>query len=155
MKLATTRFGEIEFDEAMVIEMKGPILGFEHLTRYILLKQDQQTPFNWLQSVEDGALAFVVMNPQVIKPDYEPEIPDDDVALLEIEEVQDVVLLSIVTIRSKPVSMISANLRAPVVINFKKRMAKQIVLEDASLPVQYEIALKRSDNREKEQGAKK
>ncbi len=145
MNLATTRFGKIEFDETMVIELKGPILGFEHLTKYIVLKHDQQTPFSWFQSVEDGSLAFVVMNPQVIKSNYEPEIPDEDVSLLDIEDVQDVVLLSIITIRSKPAAMISANLRAPIVINLKKKLGKQIVLEDASLPVQYEITLKHTD----------
>ena len=128
----------------MTIELRGPILGFEHLKKYILLKQDQQMPFSWLQSIEDGTLAFVVLNPQVIKPDYEPEITDGDVTLLGIEDTQDVVLLSIITIRSDP-AVISANLRAPIVINSKKRLAKQVVLEDSALPVQYEIALKQTD----------
>ncbi len=138
MKLETTRFGAIDLDEKMIIEMKGPILGFERLRKFILLKQDEQTPFSWFQSIEDGSLAFIVMNPQMVKPDYEPEISDLDVALLEIETAADVVLLSIITVRSNP-TLISANLRAPIVINSKKRNAKQIVLDDPDLPIQYEI----------------
>ncbi len=149
MKLDTTRFGSIDFDEAMIIEMRGPILGFDHLKKYILLKQDEKTPFSWLQSVEDGSLAFVVMNPQALKPDYEPEISDADVQLLEIEVESDVVLFSILTIRPNPIT-VSANLRAPVVINSKRRLAKQIVLDDPAYPVQYEITIDRSggDNKE-------
>ena len=149
MNLETTRFGTIDFDEDMIIEMRGPILGFDHLKRYILLKQDEKTPFSWFQSVEVGSLAFVVMNPQIIKADYEPEIDDSDVELLEIEKADDVILLSIVTIRSAPM-LISANLRAPIVINSKKRLAKQIVLEDPDLPVQYEIPLGKPKPQEKD-----
>jgi len=136
VKIATTRFGEIEADESRIIEMKGEILGFEKLKRYILLAQNEKTPFGWLQSIDDGAVAFVVINPQVVKSDYEPEIKDVDVNLLEIEQAADVLLMSIVTIRQNPVS-ISVNLRAPIVINAKKRLAKQIVLDDPAQPVQF------------------
>lgn len=145
MELETSRFGKIEFDETMIIDMKGPILGFENLNKYVLLKQNERTPFSWFQSVEKGSLAFVVMNPQILMEDYEPEIGDNDVELLKIETAADVSLLSIVTIRSNP-TKISANLRAPIVINSRKRLAKQIVLEDADYPVQYEVATQKSEN---------
>lgn len=138
MKIATTRFGEIEADESRIIEMRGEILGFEKLKRFLLLAQDDKTPFGWFQSVDDGAIAFVVINPQVIKPDYEPEIKDVDVSLLEIEQAADVLLMSIVTIRSNPVS-ISVNLRAPIVINARKGLAKQIILDDPAQPVQFYV----------------
>ncbi len=144
MKLETTRFGMIDINKGMIIEMKGPILGFDHLKKYIILKQDEKNPFNWFQSIEDGSLAFIVMNPQAIRPDYEPEINDGDVALLEIEQPEDVILMSIITIRSNP-TQISANLRAPIVINFKKRLAKQVVLENPDYPIQYEIPLAKTN----------
>lgn len=143
MKLETTRFGVIDLDEQLIIDMKGPILGFERLRRYILLKRDEKTPFNWFQSIDDGSVAFIVMNPQAIKPDYEPEIEDFDVELLEIERAEDVVLMSIITIRSNP-TQVSANLRAPIVINSRKRLAKQIVLEDPDHSIQYEIPIGKS-----------
>ncbi len=136
MNIVTTRFGEIDIDESKIIDMRGGILGFEHLKKYVLHIRDDNNPFWWLQSLDDGAIVFVVINPYSVKADYEPMLSDNDVKLLEIEEAEDVVLLAILTICQNPFS-VSMNLRAPLVINAKKKIAKQIVLEDVKYPVQY------------------
>ncbi len=138
MRLSTTRFGDIDIDESRAIMMKAGILGFEHLKRYVLLVQDEEILFWWFQSVDDGSVAFVVINSFVIKPDYKPIIQDNDVELLEIESPEDVILMSIVTIRSDPFR-VTANLRAPIVINLKKRLAKQIILDKPDYPIQYSM----------------
>ena len=147
MRISTTRFGEIDADESRIIDMRGGILGFEHLDKYILHRQDEKTPFLWFQSVDDGATAFVIIDPQIVATDYYPEIGDDDVALLEIESVEDVVLMAIVTIRSNPFK-VSVNLRAPIVINGRKRVAKQIVLEDPDYAVQYYLTTSNSSGKQ-------
>jgi flagellar assembly factor FliW len=141
VNIITTRFGEIDVDESKVIHMRGSVIGFEHLEQFVLQKNDENNPFWWFQSIEDGAIAFVVMNPFFAKADYEPVIEDDDIKLLDIECVEDVVMLAIVTIRQNPFS-VSVNLRAPIVINAKKKIAKQIVLEDSSYPIQYCLVTK-------------
>jgi len=138
VKISTTRFGDINIDESRVIRMKGEMLGFEHLGKYVLLTQDEKTPFWWFQSVENGSVAFVVINSFAIKPDYEPVISDAEANLLEIASPEDAVLFSVVTIRSDPFT-VTANLRAPIMINAKKMLAKQIVLIDPDYPVQYTI----------------
>lgn len=138
MKISTTRFGDIDIDESRVIRMKDGMLGFEHLKRYKLFIQDEKIPFWWLQSVEDGSVAFVVINSLGVKPDYEPVISDAEVNLLKIESPEDTVLLSVVTIRSDPLK-VTANLRAPIVVNAKKMLAKQIILVDSDYPVQYPV----------------
>ena len=151
MRISTTRFGEIDADESRIIDMRGGILGFEHLDKYILHRQDEKTPFLWFQSVNDGATAFVIINPQIVKSDYYPEIGDDDMALLEIESVEDVVLMAIATIRANPFK-VSANLRAPIVINARKRLAKQIVLEDPDYPVQFYLTTSDSPGKQENMG---
>ncbi|MBN2398379.1 MAG: flagellar assembly protein FliW [Deltaproteobacteria bacterium] len=140
MKIATTRFGDISIDESRIVEMREGMLGFEHLKRYVLLTQEKETPFLWFQSVDDGSLAFVVIHAFMAMPDYEPVISDEDARLLEIASTgpEDVVVLSVVTIRSDPFK-VTANLRAPIVINAKKRLAKQIVLPEGDYPVQYSL----------------
>ena len=138
MKFQTLRFGEIDVDESLVIQMKGGILGFEHLQHYFLLIQDQKNPLWWLQSREDGAVAFVVVDPAAIKPDYHPVIQKTDKDFLEIVREEDLSILAIVTIRSQPFR-VTANLRAPLIINTAKRLGSQIVLEDAEYPIRYPI----------------
>ncbi|MEA3313372.1 MAG: flagellar assembly protein FliW [Caldisericota bacterium] len=138
MRISTTRFGNINIDESRVIQMKGGMLGFDQLKRYVILMQDEKIPFWWFQSIEDGSVAFVVMNAFAVKPDYEPVISDDEVKLLEIALPEDAVLFSVVTIRSDPFK-VTANLRAPIVINAKKMLAKQVVLVEPDYPVQHPI----------------
>jgi len=136
VKISTTRFGDISIDEARIIKMREGMLGFEHLRRYVLLIQDEKIPFWWFQSIEDGSVAFVVINAFVVKPDYEPVISDDEVKLLEIASSENAVLFFVVTIRSDPFK-VTANLKAPIVINAKKMLAKQVVLVEPDYPVQY------------------
>ncbi len=138
MELKTKLFGQIKVDTARVIEMQRPILGFERLRRYVLLIREEKTPFGWLQSVEDAAVAFVVVNPFVVKGDYQPVLSDEVQGILGIEKTDDVALLSIVTIRSEPLE-VSVNLRAPIAINVRNMTALQTVLEDEAYPVRYLI----------------
>jgi len=138
LRISTTRFGNITIDEARVIKMREGVLGFEHLKRYVLLMHGEKTPFWWFQSVEDGSIAFVVIKSLVVKPDYEPMISDDEVKLLEMTLPEDAVLFSVVTIRSDPFK-VTANLRAPIVINAKKMLAKQVVLVESDYSVQHPI----------------
>lgn len=136
MNIATSRFGEINVDESRIIDMRGGILGFEHLKKYMLRIQNEKNPFWWFQSVDDGKVAFVVINPFITNADYKPVIDDNDTKLLEIENTEHVVILAIVTILQNPFS-VSVNLRAPIVVNAEKKIAKQVVLEDQTYPVRY------------------
>ena len=138
MKIQTRRFGVIEVDESRVIRMKGGILGFEQRLAYTLVIQDEDNPLWWLQSLEDGELAFVVIDPLVVRPDYQPEIPKAALTVLEISRKETMSLLAIVTIRSQPFR-VTANLRAPLVINADTRIGGQVVLEDDQYPVRHEI----------------
>lgn len=138
MKFQTKRFGAIDVDETRLIRMKGGILGFEHLITYTLLIQDPHNPLWWLQSLEDDGLAFVVTDPLIIQADYHPEIPRAALAFLDITREETLSLLTIVTIRSQPFR-VTANLRAPLVINAETRVGGQVVLDDETYQVRHEI----------------
>jgi flagellar assembly factor FliW len=144
MNIDTTRFGKIEIRESELIVMKGSILGFEHLKRFVLLVHDEKTPLCWLQSIEDPALAFVVVNPRIIKLDYNPVVDEGELKFLDITNSDDLVLLAIVTVRSHPLR-VTANLRAPILINAANRTANQVVLDDPDYPIQYDILGNRAD----------
>jgi len=144
VKIKTTRFGQIDINESELIVMKGPILGFEHLRRFVLLIHDRSTPLCWLQSVEDPSTAFVVINPRIIRPDYNPPIVEGDVEFLDIKKNEEIALLAIVTVRSQPFR-VTANIRAPILINAENRMARQIVLDDPGYPIQYNVIDHKAD----------
>jgi flagellar assembly factor FliW len=144
VKIETTRFGEIDIKESELIVMRGPIFGFERFSRFVLLFQNKNTPLWWLQSLEDPSIAFVVVNPRIVKSDYNPTIFTEDLESLDINSSDHIALLAIVTVRSQPLR-VTANLRAPILINAETRMARQVVLEDADYSIQYDVLDHKAD----------
>lgn len=139
INVKTTRFGDIEVDEKDVLTLPAGIIGFPELNRYILIDHDKKdSPFKWLQSLDDGAIAFVVINPLLFKPDYTVEVTEAEVSDLSIEQEEDAVISVIVTMPSNPQNM-TANLKAPLVFNLKNRKGKQIILNSSQYTTRHNI----------------
>lgn len=136
MKVKTAHFGEIEADESRVIEIIGGILGFEDQTRFVMIDNSESTPFIWLQSLDRESTAFFVINPFLVVPEYVPEISDVDGQTLELQDPAQAMVMAIATVRRDPFR-VSINLRAPVIINPEKRIARQIVLENTQWQIQH------------------
>lgn len=130
MILKTKHFGNVEINEEDIITFEKGIPGFESSKKFVILhKVEEDNPFKWLQSVDDGKVAFVVINPQVFKHNYEVKVDRTISDELEIEVIEDVIVFSIVTIPEE-VSKMTANLKAPVLINAKKNKGMQLILDD-------------------------
>jgi flagellar assembly factor FliW len=130
MKCMTVRFGEINFKEAEVINFPKGILGFSQLTRYVILEREEIAPFKWIQSVEDPNVAFVIMNPVQFFPNYKLEINEKELEELNYTNSRDLIAYVIVNI-PQDISLASADLLGPLVINSKKRLAKQAVMPES------------------------
>ena len=100
----------------------------------------------WLQSVDNGALAFVLVDPLLFKPDYKVEIGPEDAEDLGLKNGGNAAqIMAIVNIPTrgedgKPTE-ITANLLGPIVINVQKRLAKQVVLYDGQYSHRHPIPL--------------
>lgn len=136
MKVKTAHYGEIEADESRVIEIKGGILGFEDQTKFIMIEDNERLPFIWLQSLDRETTAFFVINPFLVVPRYVPEISDNDGQILELDGPEQAMVMTIATVRLDPFR-ISINLRAPLIINPEKRIARQIVLGNPQWQIQH------------------
>ncbi len=138
IKVKTTRFGDIEIDDKDVIALPAGVIGFPELKQYVLLDHDQESPFKWLQSLEDGAIAFVLINPLLFKPDYLVEVNEAEVADLAIESEEEAVVSVIITMPSDPQKM-TANLKAPVIFNLKNRRGRQVILNNSEYTTRHNI----------------
>ncbi len=134
MKINTRYIGEVEYDEKEIITFPEAILGFDDLSKYILVGSiSDEFPFLWLQSVEDENIAFILTNPFLFVEDYDFSISDAAVKLLKTDKVEDIEVLTMIVI-PEDVSKITTNLKSPIIINVDKRIATQVVLdEDYSL----------------------
>jgi len=139
MKLKTFHFGEIEINEEDIIVFPDGILGFEDIKQYIIIPNpDSEVPFQWLQSVDEPELAFVITSPFIFKPDYEFDLPEKVVKALEIEKPEDVMTYSLVVV-PEDVKDMTMNLRGPIIINTSNRRAKQIVLDKEEYSLKYKL----------------
>lgn len=91
------------------------------------------SPFLLLQSLDDPALAFVVVPPAVFFPDYEPEIGDVDAARIGLTSAEDAVLLVIVNVPDDARDA-TANLLGPVIVSSATRLGVQAVLNPDHWP---------------------
>lgn len=138
IKVKTTRFGEIDVKNEDLIELPSGLIGFPELKRYVLLDHDKDSPFKWLQSLDDGAIAFVLINPLLFKPDYTVEVTEAEVSDLELKAEEDAVISVIITIPTNPQNM-TANLKAPLVFNLQNRRGKQLVLSNSAYTTRHNI----------------
>ncbi len=128
----TSRFGTIEVEIDRVITMTQPLLGFPESSRFVLRPHSEESPFLWLQSLDNPQLAFVVIQATTLLQEYQPAIPGSCRQDLQLNGSRPHDLLLLLTIpEGKPEEM-TANLLGPLVINPAERLASQILLDPAS-----------------------
>jgi flagellar assembly factor FliW len=136
MVLQTTRFGEQEVAEEKIIAMSAGMVGFPAETRYVLLTPPKGGPFLWLQSVDNPALAFVVVDAKDHFPEYRFTLTEEEYRSLELSEGAEVISLLVVTMAPDPYQ-ITVNLQGPVVLNADRMLAGQIVLDGTDYPTRF------------------
>jgi flagellar assembly factor FliW len=139
MQINTTRFGEIEIDDKRIIEFPDGLPGFHEARRFVLLEHAPKNPFHWLQSMDDPALAFVVMDPIMVEPQYREAIPEEEVRELGITSAKEAAVLSIVTI-DRENRRVTTNLLGPLVIHPETLRAKQVILEKSDYSTKHDIS---------------
>lgn len=141
MIINTKVFGEVEITDDKIITFSGGIIGFPDMKKFTLLHDEEQgvsAGIRWLQSLEEPGFAMPVMDPLVVKPDYNPEI--DDELLTGIGEITADNLLVLVTVRvPSDLTQMSVNLQGPIIINVDERKACQIIVDADTYPVRFPI----------------
>jgi flagellar assembly factor FliW len=137
--LETDRFGKINYKKNDIISMAKGILGFENMRQFILLSPEEQDPFKWLQSIEDRDLAFLVIDPLLVKSDYKFEISLKDMTLLEGKTNRDFFIYLLVAVPQGQIEHMTANLQAPIVINRSNMQAAQLIINESGHVTQYPI----------------
>jgi flagellar assembly factor FliW len=131
---AANRIESLTVQTENLIHLPLGLLGFEHIKHYALLQNPHESPFCWLQVLNQPNLAFLVLPALEVFPDYEPDVPTEDVRFLGLNGPDDALVFNIVTLSAK--GSATANLKGPIIINRFTLKGKQVVLANAS---QYSI----------------
>ena len=137
--ITTKLFGEIGVDEEKVIKFVSGIVGFPDLTDFLLIHDSEGNGnIQWLQSVQEPAFAMPVMNPLLVKDDFNPVIEDELLKPLGLKSPEDFFVLVTVTV-PKEIEKMSVNLMAPIIICGETRKANQIIVDQEGYIVKYPI----------------
>ena len=137
MEIATRDFGTVEIDESSIITFEEGIIGFENYHGFVLLdSSDETSPFRCLQSTEDNSLAFMLLDPYTVRPDYEVEINEDTAALLSVDGNEDIAIFAIVVVPEN-YKMMSINLKAPIIINAREHIGAQYIIDKSEYGVRH------------------
>ena len=139
MQVNTTRFGTVEVDENLIFTFISPIIGFEDAINYVLIENDDNNIFRWLQSTQYPELAFPVSKASYFQIDYNFEIDDKTVDMLELSSIDDVLSLNIVNIPKGQPQKSTINLLAPIIINKRTKAAAQLILNGSEYLVKQPI----------------
>jgi flagellar assembly factor FliW len=145
MVIQTSRFGSVQLQSEDVIDFPEGILGFNDLRKFVLLDDPNDEIFAWLQSCEIPQIAFPVLEPELFTSNYSVVLTKHDLESLGLQGADATAnrtrSFSIITIPDDATQM-TANLKAPIVINIAKRCARQIVLQDNNLAIREPIFAK-------------
>lgn len=129
--MKTKYFGEVTFSKDEVLTFDNGMFGFEDSKKFALINfEDGKDAMVCLQSMEDEELAFVLMNPFFLMPDYKPELGDQEIRALEIDESTKGVLYYVVCVVKDNLAESTVNMRCPIAINPETKKAAQLILEN-------------------------
>ncbi len=127
--------GEVPVPEEELTTFVGPLLGFDQLRRFYIYQTDPG-PLYWMQAVEDEKVSFCLLAPFQAGLDPDLAITSEDVADIGARSLEDILVLTVVVLDRDP-RLTRTNLRAPILVCRTSRMAKQVVLQDARLPIRF------------------
>ena len=138
MKIHTATLGVVEAAPESFLTLPDGLIGFEEHKEFALLELSDYRPFRWLQSFSDPGLSFPVLDPIDFVPSYEPALSEADRAGLGLEPGEQPLLYAIATVEDSGKS-VTINLRAPLVVHPRRRIARQVVLADSRWEIQHPI----------------
>ncbi|MBQ6967291.1 MAG: flagellar assembly protein FliW [Lachnospiraceae bacterium] len=141
MEVNTRLFGEITIDDEKIIEFPGGIVGFPDLNKFAIVHDVEKTDgssLSFLLSLDEPAFAMPVMDPHIVKPDYNPMVEEDLLTNIGKLDPDETIVLVTVTVPHE-IEKMTVNLMAPVIINAKLRKGAQVILTEGENDIHFPV----------------
>ncbi len=123
-----TSEGQVKEAGLQPIFFRQGLPGLGSSQEFTLYALEDNPFFYYLQSVEEQGIGLILMDPFSCFPDYSVDLGDGDIKELELVKQEDVLVLTTVTFTGE--KTMTTNLAAPIVINTRKRLARQLVFPE-------------------------
>lgn len=129
--IETRRLGKVDYLEENIITFNSGLPGFEDEKQFIICQSDSDSPFAYLQSVNNLDLTFIVANPFNFFSDYLFDLDESVKEELQIKKIEDVATWGILSITDE-IKNASINLKAPLIINVNIKKGKQYIIHEVN-----------------------
>jgi flagellar assembly factor FliW len=134
--IKTGRFGQLTVGDDEIITIPHGLLGFPEYTRYCLVDPGDDTLILWLQSIDNPEIAFALLEPKIFRTDYTARLSAAELRELKLDNVNQSAVFSILTI-PEDIMQMTANLKAPLVLNLKQQLGRQVVLQENEYSIKH------------------
>jgi flagellar assembly factor FliW len=136
--IESTRLGKLDVSEEEILKFPKGLPGFQNETAFAVIPHGDGSPFAFLQSASEPDLTFLVVDPFTFFSDYQFELDDEYAREMGIAGDVPFQVFNIVTVPEK-VEEMTANLLAPIIVNWQTRTAEQIVLGKTVLTTRHRL----------------
>lgn len=117
-----------------LIHFAEGLIGFPECRNFQLLDNDKLRPFRILYCTDVRHVGFVVIDPRCVISGYNKRIPASEWRAIGLRVPEDR-LAFVVAVLGRNVKDSTANFSAPLIVNRRKMIGKQIVLDDSTFSV--------------------
>lgn len=136
--LELTEVDQTSVDPKNVVNFPDGLPGFEACRRFVLLSSDETAPLRCLHALEGPNASFLAIDPKAALPNYRWELSAADRNRLGVTD--DTALLWLALVMVDEDGTVTANLRAPVVINPERMVGFQIMPFQCVYPLRHVLA---------------
>ena len=139
MELLTKHFGMLDIGEDDMIIFDEGLPGYPDDKRFIIIfDETAENKFYWLQSMDDGHIALMLIDSFEVMPEYDPLIDESEIEELEINDIEDLLVFNVVIIADR-LSDCYVNLKAPIIINNSSKKGKQVIVQNEEYQISHKL----------------
>lgn len=124
-----TRFGTFPVADADIVHFAHGVPGFEACRQFVLISAPELLPFTCLHGIDAPGPSFLALDPRQIVAGYHSPLSAAERSRLEAGPEEPLLWLAIVHVDDRA---ITANLRAPIVINPRRMVGLQVMGADTA-----------------------
>ena len=142
MQIKSTRFGEFEVPEELVVQFPEGLPGFEDQKQFAFLPytvDEDNSPFAYMQSVQDPDLTLLLADPFLFFKHYSLDLNDEDAEQLGLTDSEETAGVYGVVAVPEKIDQMTVNLVAPIVVNWKEQKGMQIILDRSPYSTKHRL----------------
>ena len=127
IEIKSKTLSTVQVEKNQVFYFKEGLFGFESYKDFALIKENENSVFQWLQSMEEEQLAFLLISPLLFHENYKPDITKEELAKISLLTIEPKNVLVIVTIPDNNFQAMTANLQGPIIFNPENLTGQQFI----------------------------